>query len=87
LGEGQIVLWRCNTAWIYASEIRGQGTDDKGRNKRRRDDGLVTLVLRQRRLQELDLELLDVAAVVDEDEEGGRLREGGRESGGRELRG
>jgi hypothetical protein len=41
------------------------------------------LVLRQRRLEELDLEFLDVAAVVDEDVERGRLREGGRAVGER----
>jgi len=63
------------------ARVRDEGTDDKGRDKKR---GVMkssrTLVLWQRRLEELDLELLDVAAVVKEDDLR-RLREGGRAGG------
>ena len=66
------------------ARVRDEGTDDKGRDKKGGVmKSFLTLVLRQRRLEELDLELLDVAAVVDEDVERGRLRGGGRAVGER----
>ena len=47
------------------ARVRDEGRDKKGGVMK----SFLTLVLRQRRLEELDLELLDVAAVVDEDVE------------------